>query len=161
DLKFTLIRGGDPAALAALDAGDVDFAAVGSDTALAAIAKGQPLLLVYSLMSQVTLELVMSNKFLERTGATPNDPLQARIKALKNASIGGSAIGGAEDRGARWLVSQGGLDRQNDIKIALIGPPPAIHAAFDHGQIDGFILSPPDGKVAEQSGTGKVYLRVD
>ena len=34
--------GGDPAALAALDAGDVDLAAVGTETALRAVAKGQP-----------------------------------------------------------------------------------------------------------------------
>ena len=34
--------GGDPAALAALDAGDVDLAAVGTESALRAIAKGQP-----------------------------------------------------------------------------------------------------------------------
>ncbi len=161
ELGFAMIRGGDPAALAALDAGDIDFAAVGSDTALAAIAKGQPFQVIYSLMSQVTLELVVSNAFLKRTGTTPDDPLQTRIKALKNAIIGVSAIGGAQDRGARWLVSQGGLDRQNDIKIALIGPPPAIQAALDHGQIDGFILSPPEGRVAAENGAGKTYLRVD
>jgi ABC-type nitrate/sulfonate/bicarbonate transport system substrate-binding protein len=42
----------------------------------------------------------------------------------------------------------------------LIGPPPAISAALDHGQIDGFVLSPPQGKLTEQSGTGKVFIRV-
>lgn len=161
ELSFTMVRGGDPAALAALDAGDIDFAAVGSDTALAAIAKGEPFQIIYSLMSQVTLELVVSNAFLKRTGTTSRDPLQTRIKALKNAIIGVSAVGGAQDRGARWLVAQGGLDRQNDIQIALIGSPPAIQAALDHGQIDGFILSPPEGRVADDNGTGKVYIRVD
>jgi len=53
-LEFVSIRGGDPATLAALDAGDIDFAATGSDTALEAIVKGQPFQIVYSLMSQVT-----------------------------------------------------------------------------------------------------------
>jgi ABC-type nitrate/sulfonate/bicarbonate transport system substrate-binding protein len=159
-LEFTQIRGGDPAALAALDSGDIDFAAVGSDTALAAIAKGQPFKLVYSLMSQVTLELVVSNEFLKRTGASATDPLRKRIQALKGATIGVSAVGGAQDRAARWLIAQAGLDTQSDIRIALIGPPPAIHAALDHGQIDGFVLSPPEGALTEQAGTGKVFVRL-
>ncbi len=160
DLEFTQIRGGDPAALAALDSGDIDFAAVGSDTALAAIAKGQPFQLIYSLMSQVTLELVVSNEFLKRTGASAGDPLQKRIQALKGATIGVSAVGGAQDRAVRWLIAQGGLDKQNEVKIALIGPPPAIRAAMDHGQIDGFVLSPPEGVLTEHAGTGKVFIRL-
>src|SRR5258708_20490897 len=44
--------GGDPAALAALDAGDADLAAVGPEPALRAVAKGQPFQVVYNLMSQ-------------------------------------------------------------------------------------------------------------
>ena len=159
-LQFTLIRGGDPAALAALDSGNIAFAAVGSDTALAAIAKGQPFELVYSLMSRVTLDLVVSNDFLKRMHVSPAAPLQQRIKALKGATIGVSAVGGAQDRAVRWLVAKGGLDRQHDVKIALIGPPPAIQAALDHGQIDGYMLSPPEGKLSEQSGTGKTFIRL-
>jgi len=159
-LEFMQIRGGDPAALAALDSGNIDFAAVGSDTALAAIAKGQPFELVYSLMSQVTLDLVVSNDFLKRMRVSPGDPLQQRIKALKDATIGVSAVGGAQDRAVRWLIAKGGLDRQHDVKIALIGPPPAIQAALDHGQIDGYILSPPEGTLSEQAGTGKTFIRL-
>jgi len=159
-LQFASIRGGDPAALAALDSGDIDFAAVGSDTALEAIAKGQPFEIVYSLMSQVSLDLVVSNDFLKRTGVSPSSPLKQRIQALKNATIGVSAVGGTQDRVARWLIAQGGLDPQHDVKIAMIGPPPAIHAALEHHQIDGFVLSPPEGALTEQAKTGKVLIRL-
>ncbi|MFI5013003.1 MAG: ABC transporter substrate-binding protein [Hyphomicrobiales bacterium] len=159
-LKWAAIPGGDPTVLAALDAGDIDFAAVGTDTPLAAIAKGQDFELVYSLMSQMSLELVVSNAFLKRTGVTPSDPLQKRIAALKGATIGVSAVRGTQDRVARWLAAQGGLDPASDIKIALIGSPVAIHAALDHEQIDGFALSPPEGYLTEQAGTGKVLIRV-
>ncbi|HZB93672.1 MAG TPA: ABC transporter substrate-binding protein [Stellaceae bacterium] len=158
-LEFVAIRGGDPPALAALDSGDIDFAAVGSDTVLAALAKGQPFQFVYSLMSEVSLELVVSNDFLKRAGVSPADPLQKRIKALKGATIGVSAVGGAQDRMARWLVAQGGLDPQRDLKVALIGPPPAIHAALEHGEIDGFVLSPPEGRLTEDAGVGRVLIR--
>lgn len=159
-LEFAAIRGGDPAALAALDSGDIDFAATGSDTALEAIVKGQPFQIIYSLMSQVTLELVLSRDFLKRVSVGPTDLLPRRISALRQATLGVSAIGGTQDRAARWLAAHGGLDPQHDVKIAQIGPPPAIQAALDHGQIDGFVLSPPEGELSEQQGSGQVLIRL-
>ena len=161
DLRFIAIRGGDPTALAALDSGDIDFAAVGSTTALKAIARGQPFEIIYSLMSVVSLELVVSNAFLTRYGISPSDPLPRRIAALNGAVIGATAIGGTQERVARWLVEQGGLDPRQDINVAQIGPPPALHAALEDGQIDGFILSPPEGMLAEASGSGRVLIRLN
>jgi NitT/TauT family transport system substrate-binding protein len=160
DLKWAAIPGGDPTVLAALDAGDIDLAAVGTDTPLAAVAKGQDFVLVYALMSQMSLELVVSNAFLARKGISPSDPLQKRIESLKGVTIGVSAVRGAQDRVARWLVAQAGLDPASDIKMALIGAPPAIHAALDHEQIDGFLLSPPEGYLTEEAGTGKILIRI-
>jgi ABC-type nitrate/sulfonate/bicarbonate transport system substrate-binding protein len=162
DLKlvWAAINGGDPATLAALDAGDIDLAAVGSETVLKAVAKGQPFEIVYSLMSKVTLQLVVSNEFLKRTGVSPNDPLEKRLAALKNALIGVSAIGGAQDAAARWLAVKGGLNPKTDIRIAKIGPPPAILAAMENQRIDGFVLSPPAGNVIEASKSGKVLVRL-
>ena len=160
ELKWASIPGGDPTVLAALDAGDIDLAAVGTDTPLVAVAKGQDFVLVYALMSQMSLELVVSNAFLARKGVSPSDPLQKRIEALKGATIGVSAVRGTQDRVARWLVGQAGLDPVNGIKVALIGAPPAIHAALDHEQIDGFLLSPPEGYLTENAGTGKIFIRI-
>lgn len=160
DLQWSSIPGGDPVALAALDSGDIDFAAVGAETALQAIAKGQPFQLIYSLMSKMSLELVASKAFLERTGVKPGDPLDKRIRALKDATLGVSAVRGAQDRAARWLVGQGGLDPSRDLKVALIGPPPAIRAAFEKGAIDAFVLSPPEGIIAERADTGRILIRL-
>lgn len=160
DLQWTSIPGGDPVALAALDSGDIDFAAVGAETALQAIAKGQPFQLIYSLMSKMSLELVASKGFLERTGVEPGDPLEKRIRALKDATLGVSAVRGAQDRAARWLIGQGGLDPARDLKVALIGPPPAIRAAFEKGAIDAFVLSPPEGIIAERADAGRILVRL-
>lgn len=159
-LEFVSIRGGDPAALAALDAGDIDFAATGSDTALEAIVKGQPFQIIYSLMSQVTLDLIVSHDLLKRTGVKPTDPLARRLSVLKGATIGVTAVGGTQDRAVRWLTTQGGLNPQRDVKIVQIGPPPAIQAALDHGQIDGFLLSQPEGALSEQGGSGQTLVRM-
>ena len=46
ELEWSAIQGGDPPTLAALDSGNIDFAAVGTETALQAIDKGQSFTLV-------------------------------------------------------------------------------------------------------------------
>jgi NitT/TauT family transport system substrate-binding protein len=150
--------GGDPAALAALDAGDVDLAAVGTESVLRAVAKGQPFEIVYSLMSKVTLEVVVAPSFLEKSGVKPGDPLQKRIAALKGATIGVAAIGGTQETAARWLAAKGGLDPKSDIKIAQVGSPPALQAALENKRIDAFVLSPPEGYLATKSGAGTILI---
>ncbi|MHB8268771.1 ABC transporter substrate-binding protein [Bradyrhizobium sp.] len=150
--------GGDPAALAALDAGDVDLAAVGTESALRAAAKGQPFQIVYSLMSKVTLEVVVAPAFLEKSGVKPGDPLQKRIAALKGATIGVAAIGGTQETAARWLAAKGGLDPKADIKVAQVGSPPALQAALENKRIDAFVLSPPEGYLATKSGAGTILI---
>ncbi len=160
-LDWAAIPGGDPACLAALDSGDIDLAAVGSETLLNAVGKGQPFQMVASLMSKVSLELVLSNKAIERTGlAVADDPLEKRLAALKGLTIGVSAIGGTQDRAARFLARQAGLDPKTDIAVAMAGPPPAIQGALDAGRIDGFVLSPPEGLLAEDARTGQVVVRM-
>jgi NitT/TauT family transport system substrate-binding protein len=152
--------GGDPAALAALDSGDVDLAAVGTESALRAAAKGQPFKIVYSLMSKVTLEVVVSPSLLERAGVKPTDPLQKRIGALKGATIGVGAVGGTQETAARWLAAKGGLDPKVDIKIAQVGSPSALQAALENKRIDAFVLSPPEGYLAAKSGAGTVLIKL-
>ena len=159
DLDWAAIPGGDPTALAALDSGDIDLAAVGSETLLNAVARGQPFQMVASLMSKVSLELVTSNRLLERAGVTPSDSMAKRLGTLRGAVIGVSAIGGTQDRAARWLARQGGLDPRG-LQVALSGPPPAVQAALEAGRIDAFVLSPPEGLLAEDAGTGRVLVRI-
>jgi len=151
-----VVPGGDAAALAALDAGDIDLAAVGSETDLRAVAKGQPFEIVYSLMSKVTLQLVVAPGLLERTGVKASDPLEKRLAALKGATVGVAAVGGTQDAAARWLAAKGGLNPKIDVKVAQIGNPVALQAALDNKQIDAFVLSPPEGFLAEKAGSGVV-----
>lgn len=153
-----LIPGGDPASLAALDAGDIDLAAVGTEPVLHAVAKGQPFQIVYSLMSDVTLQLVVSKSFLASRKIAPTDPLDKRLAALKGAIIGVGGVGGAQEGMARWLAAKGGLNPKTDIQIAAVGGPPALQAALENSRIDAFLLSPPEGYLAEKQGSGAVLI---
>lgn len=153
-----VLPGGDPASLAALDAGDIDLAAVGTEPVLRAAAKGQPFEIVYSIMSEVTLQLVVSRSFLESRKVSASDPLEKRLASLKGAMIGVSGVGGAQEGMARWLAAKGGLDPKTDVKIASVGSPPALQAALENNRIDAFLLSPPEGYIAEKQGSGAVLI---
>lgn len=159
-LEWAAIPGGDPACLAALDGNDIDLAAVGSETLLNAVAKGQPFQIVAALMAKVSLELVIAPKRLADAGITPQDPLARRLTVLRGATIGVSAIGGTQDRAVRWLARQAGIDPRTGLQIAMAGPPPAIQAALEAGRIDAYLLSPPEGLISEAAGTGRVLIRM-
>ena len=157
-LTSATLPGGDPTTLAALDAGDIDLAAVGGDTVLNAVAKGQPFQMVSSLMSRVTLQLVVSKAFLAKAGIAAADPLPIRLEALQGAVIGVSAVGGAQDRAARWLAGKAGIDPKIGVQLAMVGGPPALQAALENARIDAFVLSPPEGQIATAGGYGAVLV---
>jgi NitT/TauT family transport system substrate-binding protein len=87
-----------------------------------------------------------------------SDPLEKRLAAMKGALIGVTALAGVQEIAARWLAAKGGLDPKNDIKVAQVGNPTAIQAALEAKRIDAFVLSPPEGYLAEKAGTGTVLV---
>ena len=157
-LTWAQISGGDPATLAALDSGDIDLAATGSDSVLDAAAKGLPYQIVYSLMSKMSLVLTVSQALVKRTGIAADRPVKDRIASLKGATVGVAVLGGAQDRTVRWLAAQGGLDPRKDIQVAQIGSPTALGAALENGRIDAFMLSAPEGQIAEAGGYGRILI---
>lgn len=156
-MEFAMVPGGDPTVLAAVDSGDLDLAAVGGDSSLAAIAKGQPFKLIYTLMNRLPYVLTVSNKYLEKVGVSKDAALEKRIGVMADAVIGVTALGGAQDRVARWLALQGGL-QPKAIKLAVVGAPAALGAALEAGRIDAFVLSPPESVIAGSKGYGTVLV---
>jgi NitT/TauT family transport system substrate-binding protein len=161
DLSWAAINGGDPACLAALDSGDIDLAATGSDSVIDAVAKGQPYQIVYSLMSKISLSLTVSEAMIKRTGISADLPIKERIARIKGATIGVAVVGGAQDRTVRWLATRGGLDGHKDIQVVQIGAAAALSAALENGRIDAFMLSPPEGELAEAAGYGRTVIEPD
>ena len=163
DLKIDKVQlsGGDPTALAALDAGDIDVAAVGSEAAVTAIAKDAgDYKIVYALMPKMSLELTVSKDFLAQSGVSADSPLEAKIQALKGARIGVSALGGAQERVSQWLAQRGGLDPSADLEIINVGPPTALRAGMENGNIDAFLLTAPNGEQAEAAGFGEILIEL-
>lgn len=159
ELDWAQISGGDPTLLAAVDAGDIQFGAPGSPSVLQAISQGEDYQIIYSLMSMMSIELTVSNQFMEQTGVSPDDPIEDRLAALDGVTIGVSGLGGAQDRIARWLGDHAGLG-SDAVNTVNIGPPPALRAAVETGQIDGYVLTAPNGQIAEEQGFGQRFIRL-
>lgn len=156
ELDTAMISGGDTTLLAALDAGDITFAAPGSSSVVQAISLGEEFQIVYSLMSRMSIDLTVSNEFMEAQGVNPDDSLEDRLAALDGITIGVSGLGGAQDRIAQWLGEYAGVV----VNTVNIGPPPAVRAAVEEGQIDGYVLTAPNGQIAEEEGFGQRFIRL-
>lgn len=159
ELDTAMISGGDTTLLAALDAGDITFAAPGSSSVIQAISLGEDFQIVYSLMSRMSIDLTVSDAFMERQGVSPDDSLEERLAALDGITIGVSGLGGAQDRIAQWLGEHAELTGEG-VSTVNIGPPPAVRAAVEEGQIDGYVLTAPNGQIAEEEGFGQRFIRL-
>lgn len=157
ELERTVMSGDGPVN-AALASGEIQFAAGSSTALIELVVKGVERQAVYGLMNKMSMDITASNAFLERTGVSPSDPLDKKVRAMKNATFGSLSLGGTPDINTRYLMRRAGMDPQNDIEIAAVGGVPAMLATVQQGGIDGFMLSQPTGFNVEATGSGKVFI---
>jgi len=157
NLQYSTVSGGDANLLAAVPGG-IALGAPGTAAVLLSVAKGKHYQAIYCLDEEMSLNLVVSNNLLKRTGVSASQPLQQRLQALKGATIGVSSLSGLQGQVAHYYAQAAKLST-SDTKVVQIGPPPALMAALQHGEIDAFVLSPPEGQVAKAAGVGETLVR--
>ncbi len=150
---------GDAGVNAALAGGDIDFGALTTAAYLTTIKRGRAHVAIYGLMNKMSMDITVSNQFLQRTKLTPTSPLEQRIKAMKDGKFGTLSLGGGPDVNTRYLLRRVGLDPQNDIQMVQLGGVPQMLAGLKAGSIDGFMLSPPTGFAVETRGGGHVFIK--
>ena len=160
-LEIDLISGGGgPQANAALIAGEVDFEQTATPEVLKMIKSGQRLMVVSGINGSLTLQTIVSRKFAEAKKVSPKDPLEKRVAALKGATLGAVSLGGAQELFLRYGMSLAGLSPK-DVTVIRVGAGPAMMAAMENGQIDGFNVSPPTGRIVEERGSGWIWIDPD
>jgi NitT/TauT family transport system substrate-binding protein len=160
-LEIDLISGGGgPQANAALIAGEVDFEQTATPEVLKMIKSGQRLMVVSGINGSLTLQTVVSRKLADAKKVSPKDPLHMRVAALKGATLGAVSLGGAQELFLRYGMLLAGLSPK-DVTVIRVGGGPAMMAAMENGQIDGFNVSPPTGRVVEERGTGWIWIDPD
>jgi ABC-type nitrate/sulfonate/bicarbonate transport system substrate-binding protein len=150
---------GDSAVNAALANGDIDFGALTTPAFLTTIKRGRPHVAIYGLMNKMSMDITVSNQFLQRAKVAPSGALDDRIRAMKNGKFGTLSLGGGPDVNTRYLLRRAGLNPQNDIEIVQLGGVPQMLAGLKAGSIDGFMLSPPTGFSVEARGDGQVFIK--
>jgi ABC-type nitrate/sulfonate/bicarbonate transport system substrate-binding protein len=152
DAKSQLL-GGSSTAFAALQSGSVQFVTASSTALLNAKAKGVPLQAVASLDYGVSLQLIASNNWIKAHNLSANQPLATVMKGLVGATLG--VISTTDLTYNHYLMQQAGVD-QNKFKYITLKTQAAALAALQHGQIDAFLLSPPNSFLAQAQGGSQI-----
>jgi ABC-type nitrate/sulfonate/bicarbonate transport system substrate-binding protein len=126
----------------AVIAGSADFTVGTGPVFLRAAAQGQRLLALANLIDRPLVELVLRKDVAEAEKVTAAMTLAERGKVLKGKTIGIQGVGSIIHAWTRLVAGRGGLDVENDFRIAPMNPP-AMLPALDTKQLDGYATSLP------------------
>jgi len=135
-------------AMAALAAGEAQFSVTAPPSGFRAREKGVDIITVGAAIVQYASNIVVSKKWVERTGITPASTYEQKIKALKGSTFGVSTPGSGTDQIIRYLARRAGLNPDRDMTIATMGTGAAMLPALARDQIEGFSFSPPNPDLA-------------
>jgi ABC-type nitrate/sulfonate/bicarbonate transport system substrate-binding protein len=156
DYKLTLVQGG-PLAMAALNAGEADFACITSSDSLISWDKGIKMLTVAAFTTGLAMQMAARNDWMSKAAITPTSPVSEKIKALKQARIGVATIGGGPAQYMKYLASLNGID-EHEFRLLAVGLGAARIAALRENQVDVIVGSAPDADEVALQGFGDFYL---
>ena len=123
-------------------AGSADFTMGTGPVFLRAAAQGQKFFAIANLVDRPMVELVLRKDVAEAAGITDKMPPAERAKALKGRTIAIQGVGSIVHAWQRYVANLGGLDVENDVRIAPMDPP-AMLAALENKAVDGYATSMP------------------
>ena len=143
-------------AVNAVIAGSADFTDSTGPVFLRANAKGQPLIAIANLIDRPLVEMVMRTDVYDSLHITDSMSLKQRGALLKGKTIAIQGVGSIIHAWERFVVARGGLDPENDVRIAPMDPP-AMLGALQTKAVDGFATSLPYTTQAVMNGTAKMF----
>ena len=158
DIELVVSSQGAAAAMAALVSGDVLAAMTGAPAGVAPVREGAPTQLLFVASGAYGAQITASNEYLESVGVGPDDPLEARVQALRGAKLGIYNPGGSVDQLWRYLLPLYGLDPDRDVELIALQNAAGQFAALASGEIDAMGVSPPGGAQAESEGFGTIFI---
>jgi ABC-type nitrate/sulfonate/bicarbonate transport system substrate-binding protein len=123
-------------------AGSADFTMGTGPVFLRAAAQGQRFFAIANLVDRPMVELVLRKDIAEAAGITDKMPPAERAKALKGRTIAIQGVGSIVHAWQRYVANLGGLDVENDVRIAPMDPP-AMLPALENKAVDGYATSMP------------------
>ncbi|WP_212911062.1 ABC transporter substrate-binding protein [Streptomyces sp. TS71-3] len=147
------LLGGSSTAFAALQSGSVQFVTASSTALLSAKTKHVPLQAVTSLDYGVSLQLAASKSWTKAHHLSPKQPLKTVMRGLTGGTLG--VVSTTDLTYYHYLMKQAGVD-QDQFKTIVIKTQAAALAAVQHGQIDAFLVSPPNSYFAQSQGQAQI-----
>lgn len=126
----------------AVIAGSADFTMGTGPVFLRAAAQGQRLYAIANVIDRPLVELVLRKDVAEAAGLSDKTPLAERARMMKGKTIAIQGVGSIVHAWQRLVAHRGGLDPENDVRIAPMDPP-AMLPALANKAIDGFATSMP------------------
>jgi NitT/TauT family transport system substrate-binding protein len=133
-------------------AGSADFTVGTGPVFLRAAASGQKFKAIANLVDKPLVELVMRKDVADAAGISDKTPPAERARAMKGKTIAIQGVGSIVHAWQRYVANMGGLDIENDVRIAPMEPP-AMLPALENKQIDGYATSMPFTTLAITKGT--------
>jgi NitT/TauT family transport system substrate-binding protein len=118
---------------------------------------GQPVVIIAGMVNKFASNIVVRKSILDKLGVDENSSVEKRGAALKGLRLGHTGPGSAPDQLLRHFLKVGGSDPNKDAKLVPIRGVPAMVAAMEKDQIDGFCLSSPTSDQAVKR-AGAAYL---
>jgi ABC-type nitrate/sulfonate/bicarbonate transport system substrate-binding protein len=118
---------------------------------LRAAAQGQRFFAIANMIDRPMVEIVLRKDVAEKAGITDKMTMEERAKRLKGLTIAVQGVGSIVHAWERYVVAKGGLDVENDVRIAPMDPP-AMLPALESNQVDGYTTSMPFTTQAVQKG---------
>ena len=143
-------------AVNAVIAGSADFTVSTGPVFLRANAKGQPLLAIGNLIDRPLVEMVLRSDVYDALHVTDDMTLKDRGALLKGKTIAIQGVGSIIHAWERFVAARGGLDPENDVRIAPMDPP-AMLGALQTKAVDGFATSLPYTTEPVLSGAAKMF----
>ncbi|HEY7068387.1 MAG TPA: ABC transporter substrate-binding protein [Chloroflexota bacterium] len=157
DADVTIVEGGN-AATQAIVGRSAQFALSDTGEVTQANDKGVNLVSIETVMGKLTMNLVMRNDLAAQLGLSRQSSTDARLRALKDRTIGITSPGAATEVFSSYYLRTQGLDPDRDAKMVAVGGGPSLLAALKQGQIDAFMLSPPVPETAVADGYGTLLV---
>jgi len=143
-----VVTGGEAKSLAAVLSGDAGIFVGTPSSVFRTRANGTDVTVIGAMTTQYASNVVVSKSWAEKHGITENSSYADKLKALKGATIGVTAIGSGTDMLVRFLARQAGLNPDRDLTITGMGSGETATAALMQDRIQGFAFASPAAEFA-------------
>src|SRR5699024_10020765 len=127
--------------------GDIDIADTPTTNAILSAGQGAPIKIVSSLFRSKGAFYLLGNEEIDT------------IKDLAGKTVGAAKFGSGLDVYIRTILTENGLDPDDDVTLIANGTHQEAYASLTNGQVDATIIHEPWVSYAENEGTGKLLAR--